>query len=113
MIEIYGSAHVLAVTKELAPWPKLNVADTITVTAEDGTEVARFILSPDSAAAIAAQLAPPADVDAAFADASRVVNSPESDHCPDCWSTGGNHSFVHVRHGNGGGHNEPCPRVPR
>jgi hypothetical protein len=25
----------------------------------------------------------------------------------------GNHSLVHIRHGNGGGHNEPCPRDPR
>jgi hypothetical protein len=75
MIEIYGSSHVLAVTKELGPWPMSTVADTITVTGDDGTEIARFVLSPDSAAALVAQLAPPTDVDAAFADASQVVNS--------------------------------------
>ena len=30
--------------------------------------------------------------------------------CPSCAGTNGNHGYVHVRHGNGGGHNEPCPR---
>lgn len=29
--------------------------------------------------------------------------------CPRCWGTVGQHGFVHVRHGNGGGHNRPCP----
>lgn len=28
--------------------------------------------------------------------------------CPRCAGTNG-HNLVHVRHGNGGGHNEPCP----
>lgn len=32
--------------------------------------------------------------------------------CPRCAGTNGNHSQVHMRHGNGGGHNEPCPNTP-
>jgi hypothetical protein len=32
--------------------------------------------------------------------------------CPRCAGTNGNHGQVHVRHGNGGGHNEPCPNTP-
>lgn len=32
--------------------------------------------------------------------------------CPRCAGTNGNHGLVHVRHGNGGGHNEPCPNTP-
>lgn len=32
--------------------------------------------------------------------------------CPRCAGTNGNHVEVHVRHGNGGGHNEPCPNAP-
>lgn len=32
--------------------------------------------------------------------------------CPRCAGTNGNHGEVHVRHGNGGGHNEPCPNAP-
>ena len=31
--------------------------------------------------------------------------------CPRCGGLNGSHGFVHVRHGNGGGHNEPCPVV--
>ncbi len=30
-------------------------------------------------------------------------------HCPKCHGALPNHGLVHVRHGNGGGHNEPCP----
>lgn len=30
--------------------------------------------------------------------------------CPDCGGLNGDHGLVHVRHGNGGGHNQPCPR---
>lgn len=29
--------------------------------------------------------------------------------CPRCGGMNGSHGIVHVRHGNGGGHNEPCP----
>lgn len=32
--------------------------------------------------------------------------------CPRCAGTNGNHGQIHVRHGNGGGHNEPCPNTP-
>lgn len=32
--------------------------------------------------------------------------------CPRCAGTDGRHGLVHVRHGNGGGHNEPCPNAP-
>lgn len=32
--------------------------------------------------------------------------------CPRCAGTNGHHGKVHVRHGNGGGHNEPCPNTP-
>lgn len=32
--------------------------------------------------------------------------------CPRCAGTNGNHGLVHKRHGNGGGHNEPCPNTP-
>lgn len=32
--------------------------------------------------------------------------------CPRCAGTDGRHGSVHVRHGNGGGHNEPCPNTP-
>lgn len=31
--------------------------------------------------------------------------------CPSCGQVGGGHGMVHVRHGNGGGHNEPCPKA--
>jgi hypothetical protein len=31
-------------------------------------------------------------------------------YCPDCGYKGGRHGLVHVRAGDGGGHNEPCPR---
>ena len=31
--------------------------------------------------------------------------------CPKCMAPNGTHWYVHVRHGNGGGHNEPCPRA--
>lgn len=30
--------------------------------------------------------------------------------CPRCGGLDGHHGLVHVRHGNGGGHNVPCPR---
>mgnify|MGYP006370113105 FL=1 len=33
--------------------------------------------------------------------------------CPRCDGRNGHHGLVHVRHGNGGGHNEPCPETPR
>lgn len=39
----------------------------------------------------------------------RDVQQPTEERCPDCDGRGGVHGFVHVRHGNGGGHNEPCP----
>ncbi len=32
-----------------------------------------------------------------------------SKRCPKCMGENGNHGLVHVRHGNGGGHNEICP----
>jgi hypothetical protein len=32
--------------------------------------------------------------------------------CSRCGGKAGQHGFVHVRHGNGGGHNEPCPLTP-
>lgn len=32
--------------------------------------------------------------------------------CPRCAGTNGHHGKIHVRHGNGGGHNEPCPNTP-
>lgn len=35
--------------------------------------------------------------------------APEGNRCPRCGCVGA-HGYVHVRHGNGGGHNEPCPR---
>lgn len=31
--------------------------------------------------------------------------------CGRCGGANGRHGLVHVRHGNGGGHNEPCPRT--
>ena len=31
--------------------------------------------------------------------------------CPRCAGANGNHGLVHVRYGNGGGSNEPCPRA--
>lgn len=33
---------------------------------------------------------------------------PVADRCPSCGVLGG-HGLVHERHGNGGGHNRPCP----
>lgn len=36
----------------------------------------------------------------------------DSTTCPRCAGTNGNHGLVHVRHGNGAGHNEPCPNTP-
>lgn len=36
---------------------------------------------------------------------------PAEARCLRCGGFGGNHGLVHVRHGNGGGHNEPCPVV--
>lgn len=36
---------------------------------------------------------------------------PSKATCPRCAGTNGNHGKVHVRHGNGGGHNEPCPNA--
>lgn len=35
------------------------------------------------------------------------------ERCNRCWHTLPNHGLVHVRHGNGGGHNEPCPNTPQ
>lgn len=35
----------------------------------------------------------------------------ETGHCPDCDGSHGNHGLVHIRRGNGGGHNEPCPHA--
>lgn len=35
----------------------------------------------------------------------------EGSRCPRCGSVG-SHGLVHVRHGNGGGHNERCPWAP-
>lgn len=35
--------------------------------------------------------------------------SKETERCVHCGGLGGVHGLVHVRHGNGGGHNEPCP----
>lgn len=32
------------------------------------------------------------------------------ERCPECGGLDGLHGLVHVRHGNGGGHNEMCPR---
>ncbi len=29
--------------------------------------------------------------------------------CASCGGSNGHHLLVHIRHGNGGGHNEPCP----
>lgn len=37
-----------------------------------------------------------------------AVHEPD-DRCLRCGGVGGAHGKVHVRHGNGGGHNEPCP----
>jgi len=31
--------------------------------------------------------------------------------CPKCLGVNGQHNELHVRHGNGGGHNESCPRA--
>ncbi len=36
-----------------------------------------------------------------------------AEHCRRCGVLGGYHGLVHVRHGNGGGHNEPCPLSPQ
>lgn len=36
---------------------------------------------------------------------------PQPERCSRCGGRGGRHGSVHVRHGNGGGHNEPCPQV--
>ena len=33
----------------------------------------------------------------------------QQSRCPRCGGLDGVHGLVHVRHGNGGGHNEPCP----
>lgn len=33
-------------------------------------------------------------------------------HCPSCGHPAGGPGLVHVRHDNGGGHNEPCPLTP-
>lgn len=41
-----------------------------------------------------------------------VREQPTTTTCPRCAGTNGNHGMVHVRHGNGGGHNEPCPNTP-
>jgi len=30
--------------------------------------------------------------------------------CPNCGGRNGHHLLVHIRHGNGGGHNERCPK---
>lgn len=35
-----------------------------------------------------------------------------SSRCPTCMGADGNHNPTHIRHDNGGGHNEPCPRDP-
>jgi hypothetical protein len=32
--------------------------------------------------------------------------------CARCGGRNGRHGLVHTRHGNGGGHNEPCPNTP-
>lgn len=37
---------------------------------------------------------------------------PPEQRCPRCAGLNGYHGSVHVRHGNGGGHNEPCPNTP-
>lgn len=37
---------------------------------------------------------------------------PPERRCPRCAGLNGYHGSVHVRHGNGGGHNEPCPNTP-
>lgn len=34
-------------------------------------------------------------------------------YCPKCFAPLPAHGLVHVRHGNGGGHNEPCPLTPK
>ncbi|WP_067904546.1 hypothetical protein [Nocardia vaccinii] len=39
-----------------------------------------------------------------------LANLAIPNYCPDCGYKGGRHGLVHVRNGNGGGHNEPCPR---
>lgn len=37
-----------------------------------------------------------------------TANAPR---CPACGGTNGTHGLVHTRHGNGGGHNRPCPNA--
>lgn len=38
-------------------------------------------------------------------------HEPRAITCLTCGGLNGNHGFVHLRHGNGGGHNEPCPNA--
>lgn len=44
-------------------------------------------------------------------DARIVRTFTKGTRCPKCWSLDGNHGCVHVRHGNGGGHNRPYPQT--
>lgn len=50
--------------------------------------------------------------DKAEAIAALFGGRPPEQRCPRCAGLNGYHGSVHVRHGNGGGHNEPCPNTP-
>jgi hypothetical protein len=53
-----------------------------------------------------------ADDPKAEAIAALFGGRPPEQRCPRCAGLNGYHGSVHVRHGNGGGHNEPCPNTP-
>lgn len=92
-----ATGHLVAIRQRT---DLLTSAQALTEVADSPAvvEALTFLLSPADADTLSVAL-----------DEASTTGLEPGPICGICYGVNGNHRMLHVRHGNGGGHNKPCP----
>lgn len=109
----FASESLWEQIKDAAMPEFLDICKRVDSLAEEPWETEEFEYTPESYARGMNEMADrlPKDKPTIFIKVADEGGEENPDRCPDCGGMNGRHGLVHVRHGNGGGHNELCPRA--